>query len=65
METKKLIKSVKSVTASKKKVYMLYDVEPDRSVTGGSWYSGNEFESEFIEVLGQQCLRFLWEKVCR
>ncbi|XP_054153478.1 DNA-directed RNA polymerase III subunit RPC6-like [Oppia nitens] len=62
METKKLIKSVKSVTASKKKVYMLYDVEPDRSVTGGSWYSGNDYESEFIEVLAQQCLRFLWEK---
>ncbi|CAG2117973.1 unnamed protein product, partial [Medioppia subpectinata] len=62
METKKLIKSVKSVTASKKKVYMLNDIEPDRSVTGGSWYSGSDYESEFIEVLAQQCLRFLWEK---
>ena len=62
METKKLIKSVKSVTASKKKVYMLYDIEPDRSVTGGSWYSGNDYETEFNEVLAQQCLRFLWEK---
>ena len=62
METKKLIKSVKSVAASKKKVYMLYDIEPDRSVTGGSWYSGNDYETEFIEVLAQQCLRFLWEK---
>jgi len=41
---------------------MLYEIEPDRSVTGGSWYSGNDYESEFIEVLAQQCLRFLWEK---
>lgn len=63
MEGKKLIKSVKSVAAQKKKVYMLYDIEPDRSITGGSWYSGNDFESEFIEVLAQQCHRFLWEKV--
>ena len=34
LESKKLIKSVKCVNATKKKVYMLYDLEPDRSVTG-------------------------------
>jgi DNA-directed RNA polymerase III subunit RPC6 len=34
LETKKLIKSVASVNASKKKVYMLFDLEPDRSITG-------------------------------
>lgn len=62
MESQKLIKSVKSVTASKKKVYMLNEIEPDRSVTGGSWYSGCDYESEFIEVLAQQCCRFLTEK---
>lgn len=37
LETRKLIKAVKSVNASKKKVYMLYNLEPDRSVTGGAW----------------------------
>ncbi|XP_071041825.1 DNA-directed RNA polymerase III subunit RPC6 isoform X3 [Parasteatoda tepidariorum] len=59
LESKKLIKSVTSVTASKKKVYMLYNIEPDRSVTGGTWYSDQEFESEFVEVLNQQCYRYL------
>ncbi|XP_023339940.1 DNA-directed RNA polymerase III subunit RPC6 [Eurytemora carolleeae] len=34
LETKKLIKAVKCVNATKKKVYMLYDLEPDRTVTG-------------------------------
>lgn len=38
---------------------MLYELEPDRSVTGGAWYSGQEFESEFVEILQQQCYRFL------
>ena len=38
LEIKKLIKSVKSVNAAKKKVYMKYDLEPDTSVTGGAWY---------------------------
>jgi len=59
LESKKLIKSVKCVNATKKKVYMLYDLEPDRSVTGGTWYSDQDFESEFVEILNQQCHRFL------
>jgi DNA-directed RNA polymerase III subunit RPC6 len=34
---------------------MLFDLEPDRSLTGGSWYNGKEFESEFAEILNEQC----------
>jgi DNA-directed RNA polymerase III subunit RPC6 len=62
LESKKLIKSVQSVNASKKKVYMLFDLEPDRSITGGAWYSGKEFESEFVEILNEQCYHYLCEK---
>lgn len=62
MENKKLIKLVKSIAAYKKKVYMLYDVEPDVSVTGGTWYSNNIFESEFVDVLNQQCYKYLLRK---
>uniref|UniRef100_UPI0035902986 DNA-directed RNA polymerase III subunit RPC6 n=1 Tax=Myxine glutinosa TaxID=7769 RepID=UPI0035902986 len=62
LESKKLIKAVKSVAAAKKKVYMLYNVEPDRSVTGGAWYSDQDFEAEFVEVLNQQCFKFLMQK---
>ncbi|XP_071447337.1 DNA-directed RNA polymerase III subunit RPC6 [Hetaerina americana] len=63
LENKKLIKAVKSVSASKKKVYMLYNLEPDRSVTGGAWYSDHDFETEFVDVLNQQCYRFLLQKL--
>lgn len=62
LESKKLIKAVKSVSASRKKVYMLYNLEPDRSVTGGAWYSDQDFESEFVDVLNQQCFKFLEQK---
>ncbi|XP_064621721.1 DNA-directed RNA polymerase III subunit RPC6-like [Lineus longissimus] len=62
LESKKLIKAVKSVAASKKKVYMLFNLEPDRTVTGGAWYSDQDFESEFVEVLNQQCYKFLEQK---
>ncbi|PNF34936.1 DNA-directed RNA polymerase III subunit RPC6, partial [Cryptotermes secundus] len=63
LENKKLIKAVKSVSASKKKVYMLYNLEPDRSVTGGAWYCDQDFEAEFVDVLNQQCYRYLQQKL--
>ena len=60
---KKHIKEVKSVNATRKKVYMIYDLEPDPSVTGGAWYTEQDFESEFVEVLNQQCYRYLYDKL--
>lgn len=62
LETKKFIKVVKSVAACKKKVYMLYNLEPHESVTGGPWHQDQDFETEFVDVLNQQCYRFLEEK---
>ena len=62
LESKELIKAVKSVQASKKKVYMLYDLTPDESITGGAWYTDQDFETEFVDVLNQNCLRFLQQK---
>ena len=59
LESKKLIKSVKTVNATKKKVYMLYNLEPDHSVTGGAWYTDFDLDSEFVEILNQQCYRFV------
>ena len=63
LESRRLIKAVKSVNATKKKVYMLFNLEPDRSVTGGAWYSENDFESEFVEILNQQCYRSTQENL--
>ena len=63
LESKKLIKNVKPVAQSKKKVYMLYDLVPDESLTGGAWYSDQEFESEFVDVLNMKCLQYLQQKV--
>lgn len=42
---------------------MLYNLEPDQSVSGGPWYQDQDFESEFVGVLHQQCLRFLRKKL--
>lgn len=41
---------------------MLYNLEPDRSVSGGAWYQDQDFESEFVDILNRQCLRFLQQR---
>jgi len=51
LEQRQLIKPVKSVTAKTKKLYMMYDLEPSKELTGGVWYSGLEFDHEFISEL--------------
>lgn len=59
LESKKLIKQLKAVGSQKKRVYMLFNLEPDQSVTGGPWFTDQEYESEFVDVLMQQCYKFL------
>lgn len=44
---------------------MLYNIDPHRSLTGGAWYSDQDFESEFVAVLNQQCYKYLSDKRSR
>lgn len=51
LEQRSLIKSVRSVVSKSKKLYVLFDVVPAKSVTGGPWYSDQEFDHEFVSEL--------------
>eukprot|EP01084_Bolivina_argentea_P295373 508495_1 len=51
LEQRNLIKTVKSVTSRSKKLYILADIEPNKDITGGPWYTDQEFDHAFIEVL--------------
>jgi len=51
LETRRLIKPIKAVTAKTKKLYMLYDLTPAKEITGGPWYTEYEFDHEFIAEL--------------
>ena len=72
LENKKLIKTVKvglvqsnlissrfQVVNSAKKCYMLYALEPDISLTGGTFYSEQQLDSELIHTLVSVCTGFL------
>ena len=60
MEGEKLIKRVKSVAHSARKmIYMLYELTPDKSLTGGAWYGPQGFDVEYAEALAQCCVSIL------
>ena len=59
LEMRKLIKGVKHVAQQNRKVYMLYELEPSREITGGAWYTEHEYDAEFINVLRDQCVKFI------
>lgn len=61
---RKLIKCEKSIQATNKKVYMLYDIEPAREVSGGAWYdkTTGEFDTEYMKALEEAMLMFLTKK---
>jgi hypothetical protein len=48
-------------------VYMLYELEPAKELTGGPWYGPDAFDSEFITVLQEVtvCQCFLMAQSCR
>lgn len=59
LESRKLVKSIKSVGAARKKTYMLFEMEPDVAVTGGAFYSDQDVDMQFVDLLNQQCLKYL------
>jgi DNA-directed RNA polymerase III subunit RPC6 len=58
LETRKLVRPVKSMNKNKK-MYLLYDLEASREITGGTFYSGQEFDHELIIRLQEAALAII------
>ena len=59
LEQRNLIKSVRSVVSKSKKLYMLYDIIPAKEITGGPWYTDQEFDTEFVDHLRDYIVRIV------
>jgi len=42
---------------------MLYELEPSKSITGGAWYSEQDFDNEFAAALTEAALTYIHSKV--
>lgn len=65
LERRMLIKSVKSIHQKTKKIWMLYDLEPSVTITGGPWYTDNEFDHAFVNLIAntvERQIRGAWEQ---
>eukprot|EP00752_Nemacystus_decipiens_P003041 g2819.t1 len=63
LEGRHLIKTAKSVTSKSKKLYMLYELTPAKEITGGPWYTDQEFDYEFVKHLSSYVLSYVKEQV--
>jgi DNA-directed RNA polymerase III subunit RPC6 len=61
--SQQLIKIVKDVMRPTRKIYMLYDLEPSQDITGGPWYTDNEFDVPFIETHANAILQYIRDLV--
>lgn len=59
LEQRKLIKSVRSVMSKSKKLYMLFDLEPAKEISGGPWYTDHDFDFQFVETLSDNIVSFI------
>ena len=56
------MKAVRSVTSKSKKLYMLFDVTPSKEITGGPWYTEQEFDHQFVEELCHFIIEYIRRK---
>ena len=40
---------------------MKYDLEPSREITGGAWFTDQEFDSDFVDEM-QLCLNYIMDE---
>jgi hypothetical protein len=51
LEGRKLVKPVQSVAFKNRRMYMMFDLEPDKALTGGPWYTEQELDLSFVMAL--------------
>jgi DNA-directed RNA polymerase III subunit RPC6 len=62
LEQRKLIKAVLPISSKNRKHYLLFNVEPHKDLVGGPWYQDSELDSEFVNVLREQCKSIIDKK---
>ncbi|CAK5076387.1 unnamed protein product [Meloidogyne enterolobii] len=61
LEQRKLIRSIKAAGTTRK-TYILYGLEADESLTGGTFYSDQQLDSEFVQTLIHVCTNWLLQR---
>ena len=49
--------------APTRKIYMLANLTPSVELTGGPWFTDNELDTEFVDLLKKCAYKYLQDKV--
>ncbi|KFD46653.1 hypothetical protein M514_12462, partial [Trichuris suis] len=60
LESRKMVKCLNMAGALRKQVYMLYDLTPDESISGG--IMDEQLDASYAEIISKRCLKFLKQK---
>lgn len=60
LENRKVIRSVKSI--SNRKLYVLFELEPDESITGGACYDAGSIKEDVVKNLKSTCFQYLYDR---
>jgi DNA-directed RNA polymerase III subunit RPC6 len=56
-----LIKLTRDVNRKNRKIYILFELEPAKEISGGPWYTDHEFDHEFVQVLSNSIVKYVKE----
>lgn len=59
LENKKQIKTIKAING--RKLYVLFELQPDESVTGGACYDSGTIKEDIVKNLKAACLQYLYD----
>ena len=62
LERRLIIKRGKSIHQKTQKIWMLYDLMPSTHITGGPWYTDNEFDHEFVSEISNVVQNFIGDE---
>ncbi|PON73158.1 RNA polymerase Rpc [Parasponia andersonii] len=60
LQSKKLIKEVATKNKGRKHL-MAAEFEPSKEITGGNWYLDGNLDTEFINLLKDQCVKLIYK----
>ncbi|XP_021609496.1 DNA-directed RNA polymerase III subunit RPC6 [Manihot esculenta] len=61
LQAKNLIKEVVNIQNKGRKHYMATEFEPSKEITGGTWYVEGNLDTEFIQILKEQCTKQIYK----
>ncbi|KAJ9179051.1 hypothetical protein P3X46_010875 [Hevea brasiliensis] len=61
LQAKNLIKEVVNIQNKGRKHYMAMEFEPSKEITGGAWYVDGNLDTEFIQILKEQCTKQIYK----